>query len=192
MSPQWEGELELDPASDGDTEYEEDGGLVARNHAAENGLKDYTSVIRESSLWILVPDLLCPTDVLLLRTAGSKWNNAKLYGEFAELWFYLLTTDGSEGREPVTLPKLPSLCFGCRQNFGFAPSVAILAQAISCSNVHGVLPVHERVWFCLVQVSTNQFCSFSFLMARVSDGTNLPISLAPASFEYGFSKRFSS
>ena len=78
MSPQWEGELELDPASDGDTEYEEDGGLVARNHAAENGPQDYASVMRESSLWILVRDLLCPTDVLLLRTAGSKWNNAKL------------------------------------------------------------------------------------------------------------------
>ena len=87
----------------------------------------------------------------------------------------------SEGREPVTLPELPSLCFGCRQNFGFAPSVAILAQAISCSNVHGVLLVHELFCFCLVQVSTTQFCSFSFLMARVSDGTNVPISLAPAS-----------
>ena len=35
--------------------------------------------------------------------------------------------------------------------------------------------------FCLVQVSTTQFCSFSFLMARVSDGTNVPISPAPAS-----------
>ena len=36
-------------------------------------------------------------------------------------------------------------------------------------------------WFCLVQVSTIQFCRFSFLMARVSDGTNVPISPAPAS-----------
>ena len=43
-------------------------------------------------------------------------------------------------------------------------------------------PVHERFWFCLVQVSTTQFCSFpDFLMARVSDGTNVPISSAPAS-----------
>ena len=41
-------------------------------------------------------------------------------------------------------------------------SVAILAQAISCSNVLGVFPFHERFWFCPVQ-----FCSFlSFLMAR--------------------------
>ena len=57
-----------------------------------------------------------------------------------------------------------------------------MAQAISCSNVRGVFPVHERFWFCLVQVSTTQFCCVpSFLMARVSDGTNVPISPAPAS-----------
>ena len=30
----------------------------------------------------------------------------------------------------------------------------ILAQAVSCSNVHGVFPVHKLFWFCLVQVST--------------------------------------
>ena len=46
-------------------------------------------------------------------------------------------------------------------------SVAILAQAISCLNVRGVFPVHELFLFCLVQVSTTQFCCFSFfLMAR--------------------------
>ena len=39
-------------------------------------------------------------------------------------------------------------------------SVAILAQAISCSNVHGVFPVHERFCFCLVQVSTTQLSLF--------------------------------
>ena len=37
------------------------------------------------------------------------------------------------------------------------PSVAILVQAISCSNMRGVFPVHELFWFCLVQVSTSQF-----------------------------------
>ena len=62
------------------------------------------------------------------------------------------------------------------------PSAAILVQAISCSNVHGAFPVQERFRFCLVQVSTTQFCSFpSFLMAHASDGTNVPISPAPAS-----------
>ena len=60
--------------------------------------------------------------------------------------------------------------------------VAILAQAISCSNVRGDYPVHELFWFCLVQVSTAQFCSFSsFLMSRASDGTDVPVSPVPAS-----------
>ena len=35
-----------------------------------------------------------------------------------------------------------------------------LNQAISCSNVHGVFLVHERYWFCLVQVSATQICTF--------------------------------
>ena len=53
-------------------------------------------------------------------------------------------------------------------------AVAILVQAISCSNVHGVFPVHERFWFCLF--------SFSFvLMARASDGTDVPVSPMRAS-----------
>ena len=61
-------------------------------------------------------------------------------------------------------------------------SVATLAQAISCSNVHDVRPVHEHLWFCFVQVCTTQFCSFtSFVMARASDGTDMPVSPLPAS-----------
>ena len=61
-------------------------------------------------------------------------------------------------------------------------SVTILPQAISCSNVRGVFPVHERFWFCLVQVSATQFCSFpSFLMARANDGTDVLVSPLPAS-----------
>ena len=48
--------------------------------------------------------------------------------------------------------------------------------------VHGVFPVHELFWCCRVQVSTTQFCSFSsFLVARVSDGTDVPASPVPAS-----------
>ena len=35
---------------------------------------------------------------------------------------------------------------------------AILAQAISCSNVRMIFLRHELFWFCLVQVSTTQFC----------------------------------
>ena len=41
---------------------------------------------------------------------------------------------------------------------------------------------HELSWFCLVQVSTILFCSFSsFLMSRASDGTDVPVSPVPAS-----------
>ena len=39
-------------------------------------------------------------------------------------------------------------------------SVAILAQAISCSNERMIFLRHELFWFCLVQVSTTQFCWF--------------------------------
>ena len=50
--------------------------------------------------------------------------------------------------------------------------VAILAQVISCRNVRCVFPVNGRFWFCLVQVSTTQFCSFSLvLMASVDVGS---------------------
>ena len=47
-----------------------------------------------------------------------------------------------------------------------------------------VFPVHERFWFCFVQVSSTQFCSFLiFLMARNSDGTDVPVSPLPASYQ---------
>ena len=39
-------------------------------------------------------------------------------------------------------------------------SVAILDQAISCSNVRVIFLLHELFWFCLVQVSTTYFCCF--------------------------------
>ena len=56
------------------------------------------------------------------------------------------------------------------------------SRAISCSNVHGVFPVHERFWFCLVQVSTTQFCCFPpVLFARASDGTDVSVSPLPTS-----------
>ena len=60
-------------------------------------------------------------------------------------------------------------------------SVAIMAQTISCSSVRMILLRHELFWFCLVQVSTTQFCCFPpLLMASVGDGTDVPITSLPA------------
>ena len=59
-------------------------------------------------------------------------------------------------------------------------SVAVLAQAISCSNVRMIFLRHELFWFCLVQVFSTQFCWFppSFLViARPvagADHANVP------------------
>ena len=75
VSPQWEGGLEVESASDCDNAW---------------GMRDYISVVRECSSWILIRDSLCPPDILSQRT-GRKWNNAKLYGEFAALRFFLMT-----------------------------------------------------------------------------------------------------
>ena len=60
-------------------------------------------------------------------------------------------------------------------------SVDILAQAISCSNVRTLFLRHELFWFCLVQVSTTQFCCFPpAFMACVDDGSNVSISPLPS------------
>ena len=83
---------------------------------AESGPKDYISEVSESSSWTSIRDYLTPPDVLVMRTVGLKWNCAKLYWEFAALWFFLMTKDGSEeGAEP----EWPSLCLDYRQNIGF-------------------------------------------------------------------------
>ena len=63
-------------------------------------------------------DYLTPAD-LVLRTTGSKWNNAKLYGAFAALWFFLMAKNGGEEAAPAPLPEWPSLRFDYRRNFGF-------------------------------------------------------------------------
>ena len=52
--------------------------------------RDYISEVCESSLWAALCDCLAPADVLVLRSTGSKYHNAKLHGEFAELWFFLM------------------------------------------------------------------------------------------------------
>ena len=41
----------------------------------------------ESPLWGLVRDFLSSADVLEMCTTGHKWNTARLFGSFAELFF---------------------------------------------------------------------------------------------------------
>ena len=42
--------------------------------------------------WDVTSDFLFPPDMLAVRTAGPKWNHAKLYGSFAALWEDLALT----------------------------------------------------------------------------------------------------
>ena len=57
-------------------------------------------------MWATIRDYLTPLDVLDMRTAGQKWNCAKLHGSFAALWFFLMKKDG---REEGTQPEWPTL-----------------------------------------------------------------------------------
>ena len=116
VSPQWEGELELDSASDYDNENNEVDVSVTYDNATERSPKDNVSAARESSLWILIRDSICLPDVLCLRAAGKGWNDAKLYDELAALWFFLMTNK-EDTSAAVPLPEWPSLCFDYRQNF---------------------------------------------------------------------------
>ena len=58
----------------------------ALGRRVEGDARDYISEVREGSLWASLCDCLSPKDVVVLRTAGSKWYDAELYGEFAQLW----------------------------------------------------------------------------------------------------------
>ena len=83
-SPEWEGELEL-----GSVDEDEEGdnaGSAAENE--DEGLENYLKQVIESPHWVLVCDFLSSADVFSMRTTGHKWNVARLYGSFAELWFF--------------------------------------------------------------------------------------------------------
>ena len=72
VSPQREEELELESASDYDNVNEEVGSFAARDHATESGSMDYISVVRETSLWILIRDCLCPARCIDLAHSCEK------------------------------------------------------------------------------------------------------------------------
>ena len=70
-------------------------------------------------MWNLIRESLCPPHVLRLRTVGRVWNEAKLYGDFAALWFFLMT---NKDETPATQPlEWHSLRLDSRDNFGFVP-----------------------------------------------------------------------
>ena len=72
----------------------------------------------DSPPWVSIRDFLTPPDILVVRTAGPKWNHAKLFGSFAALWFFLMEKDGSERGESEPLPEWPSPCWDLRQRYG--------------------------------------------------------------------------
>ena len=65
-------------------------------------------------------DCLTTADVLVLRTTGSKWYDAKLCGEFEELWIFLMTKKGGDG---------PHLC----QNGPVCVLIIVGISALGCS-----------------------------------------------------------
>ena len=78
---------------------------------------DCLSQVRDSPVWITIRDFLLPPDMLAMRTAGPKWNHAKLYGFFAALWFFLMENGEDQKRESESLPEWSSPCGGLRQQF---------------------------------------------------------------------------
>ena len=72
--------MELDSGDDHENENENNDSFEASDNADESDPKEYISEVRESSLRASIRDCLAPSDILVLRTAGSKWNNTKLFG----------------------------------------------------------------------------------------------------------------
>ena len=92
MSPRWAGGLELGTDDHSENTAEEECEDWSSDELGRVGraARDYISEVRESSLWAPLCDCLTPADVPVLRTVGSKCFYAKFYGEFAELWFFLI------------------------------------------------------------------------------------------------------
>ena len=108
----------------------------------------------------------------------------------AELWLQHCERSGDDeknadvataiGDIQVQISTVQRLHIEHEKRFPGEQSVAILAQAISCSNVRMIFLRHELFWFCLVQVSTTQFCCFPpFLMARIDDASDRPVPPSP-------------
>ena len=84
MGTQWEGDLILDSDDNSENtaevEQHKDWSYEELGRGVEGEARDCISEVRESSSWAPLCDCLTPADVLVLRTAGPKWYDAKLYG----------------------------------------------------------------------------------------------------------------
>ena len=97
---------------------EKEGNVASHEEEIEGeGLEDYLKQVIESPLWILVCDFFTSADFLEMRTTGLKWNIARLYGSFAELWFFLMKEEANDQSEPLT--EWPGLTFDYKQIYGF-------------------------------------------------------------------------
>ena len=121
-SPEWEGEVELDSA---DEEKEGDNAGAADENEG-GGLEDHLKQVIECPVWVLVCDFFSSADVLEMRTTGLKWNIARLYGSFTELWFFLAKKEENDKSEP--LPEWPSLRYDYRQIYGFDNGILNLGR----------------------------------------------------------------
>ena len=68
---------------------------------------DYLSQVRDSPVWISIPDFLFPPDILAMRTAEPKRNHAKLCGSFAALLFFFMEKDKSKNGNQSLFPIGP-------------------------------------------------------------------------------------
>ena len=72
----------------------------------------------ESPLRAWVRDFLTSEDVLHMRTTGVKWNIARLYGRFADLFFFLLKKEDDKRKLDLP-PEWPGLRYDFCHFYGF-------------------------------------------------------------------------
>ena len=87
--------------------------------------KEYISEVREGSLRASLRDCLTPSDILVLRTAGSKWNNAKLYGNLLPCGSFSKKMEVSGPARALTIAPILVLVMVCSNQDGYQNLTAI-------------------------------------------------------------------
>ena len=78
----------------------------------KRGWREQQGIIHQRSARELIMGSALRLSHSVQRAGGSKWY--ELYGEFAELWFFLMKTKGTDVSSPVPLPEWTNLW-----HFGF-------------------------------------------------------------------------